>query len=263
MSQPEFVIVDPDRVELKNTARQLFTVADIGQYKAEILARRFNLALGLQVSWCNEPFGAKRFKRQIPTLWCGAVDNHEARQELAAVGYGSSMRHMWIDAGNWPTAGQVIIGNTNNSKDIRLYTDQSGRGHTAWLPVASLLFPSLLQPEEAPATAPDASCADLLAAGEQHLLINDLVAVAAAAYTFKLLYRQAISSFITYVDIDTLGMRSLEITRENLDAYLSHPVKEEELVEVRGGLVDEDGYPLDDEEGADWEGEWETEEEDE
>jgi PRTRC genetic system ThiF family protein len=247
MTRPEFVIVDPDRVEPKNVGRQLFTVADVGQFKAEILARRFNLALGLDVTWCNEPFVAKRFLRKsqyghgVSTLWCGAVDNHEARQELNAVGYKAGQhQHIWIDAGNWPTGGQVIIGNTNAPTDVRIKANNRFEMSTAWLPTAYLLFPSLLEAEQAPAVAADASCADLLAAGEQHLLINDLMALAASQYTFKLLYRQEINSFITYCDIDMLSMRSIEISRENLEAY---PLLQGLIPEVEEPTVGDD--PLD------------------
>src|SRR5690349_11090646 len=47
----EFIIVDPDVVEAKNVGRQLFTHADCGHFKAEILARRLSYALGLNIQW--------------------------------------------------------------------------------------------------------------------------------------------------------------------------------------------------------------------
>ena len=43
---PEVVFVDPDVVESHNVGRQMFTPADLGQPKAAVLARRFNMALG-------------------------------------------------------------------------------------------------------------------------------------------------------------------------------------------------------------------------
>ena len=42
---PKVLFVDPDVVESHNVGRQMFTVAEIGQSKASVLARRFNLAL--------------------------------------------------------------------------------------------------------------------------------------------------------------------------------------------------------------------------
>ena len=45
---PSLVLIDPDRVEEKNIGRQaLFAPADIGQPKAECVARRLNAALAV------------------------------------------------------------------------------------------------------------------------------------------------------------------------------------------------------------------------
>ena len=44
---PELVLIDPDRVAAANVGRQLFTLSDIGRYKAEVVGQRLNLGLGL------------------------------------------------------------------------------------------------------------------------------------------------------------------------------------------------------------------------
>jgi len=44
---PQIVLIDPDKVEQKNVGRQLYVEADVGQPKAHVLMRRFNMALGL------------------------------------------------------------------------------------------------------------------------------------------------------------------------------------------------------------------------
>ena len=105
---PALRFVDPDRVEARNCGRQMFVENDIGQFKAEVLARRFNLAMGLSITWHNEPFNAEEHVGRCGTLLCGAVDNHLARAELARVN-----GCLWIDAGNHATggSGQVVIGN--------------------------------------------------------------------------------------------------------------------------------------------------------
>ena len=46
MQTPPLLLIDPDRVEEKNVGRQMFTPADIGAYKAAVVGRRLNLALG-------------------------------------------------------------------------------------------------------------------------------------------------------------------------------------------------------------------------
>lgn len=212
---PHLTFIDPDRVEQKNVGRQMFTEGEVGRYKAEVLARRFNLSLGLDIDWFAEAFDENR---HVPsgTLLLGAVDTHAARVEMAKVKYA-----VWIDAGNHRSAGQVVIGNT---KDVGAIIDGIKKGVCYYLPNVALLFPAMLQPDPVEAEQPvatGASCADLVAAGQQHLLINTMMACVAAQYTYKVLHNEKIGSFVTYVDADSLSMRSVPITREDLAVYLS------------------------------------------
>lgn len=208
---PAIYFIDPDQVDEHNVGRQMFTAADVGQYKAEVLARRFNLGLGLDIRWINAEFDP-RVPRQSSygDIIIGAVDNHAARAAIA-----QNPNTLWIDCGNHHAGGQVIIG---NSADPKAIFDQMNDQRCKLLPNAALLFPSLLEPEPTP--EPDASCAELVQAGTQHLLINDFMGNIAAAYVYKLLHREPIYSFMTYVDLDSLSVRSIPITRENLTAYL-------------------------------------------
>jgi hypothetical protein len=64
------------------------------------------------------------------------------------------------------------------------------------------------------------SCAELVAAPEQDLLINDWMAVTAAQYVYRLLHRQPITSFVSYVSADGMSVRSLPICRDDLLTYL-------------------------------------------
>lgn len=212
-SIPTVTFVDPDRVEAQNVGRQLFTVGDVGQYKAEVLARRFNYALGLSIRWCNEPVHADRHLADNRTLICGAVDNYLARRELAQA------RGIWIDASNHRDSGQVAIGNTTDPRHV-LNALAGDNNRIYYLPSPGLLFPALLEPEPMPAASPAQSCADLTAAGEQHLLVNDFLAAVAASYTYQVLHRQPVMSFVTYIDVISLTVRSLPITREQLLPYL-------------------------------------------
>jgi PRTRC genetic system ThiF family protein len=221
MQTPSIVFIDPDKVEMKNVGRQMFTVGDVGQYKAEVLAKRFNAALGLHIIWRNAAFHASMTHHGYGALICGAVDNHNARQAIA------DARQLWIDAGNHFDSGQVIIGNSyspnnlaaslNEKQDRQKLEKLSNHGVTTRLPAASLVFPQLLEPE--PKAVPQQSCADLVQFGEQHILINEWVANVAATYTYKLLYRQPIESYMTYIDAGGMNVSSRLITREVLQEY--------------------------------------------
>src|SRR5258708_17582267 len=128
---PQLRFVDPDRISENNVGRQMFSPFDVNAFKAETLARRFNLALGLGIIWHNEPFDAKKHVRSYGTLLCGAVDNHTARAELS-----KAQNTVWVDAGNHTTAGNVIVGNANNKKYV-VREIKGNRFHA--LPTATLL----------------------------------------------------------------------------------------------------------------------------
>jgi hypothetical protein len=76
---PKLLLVDPDTVEEKNVGRQLFCVSEaiLGLPKAEVVGKRLNMALGLDIAWCVEPFSAERHgSRYGSQLVIGCVDNH-------------------------------------------------------------------------------------------------------------------------------------------------------------------------------------------
>lgn len=210
---PAVVFIDPDVVEEKNVGRQMFAAGDVGQNKSRVLARRFNQALGLQIAAIDQPVDARRHFERHGSLIIGCVDNHDARRELAKVD------GIWLDAGNHFDSGQVCIGNSVDRESLLRHVDGE-QGKYRYLPSPALLFPQLLQPEPQPTPQPNLSCADLVARGDQHLLINDLVACVVAGYVYKLLHRQPVTTFVSYVSVDALSVRSLPICRDELLAYL-------------------------------------------
>lgn len=201
--------IDPDVIEEKNVGRQMFTYADVGQYKAAILGRRFSHALGLDIEWVIDPVRIGHI--QYNSLVIGCVDNHEARRTL------SQTNGLWIDCGNARMTGQVVIGNTD---DMTRIESQMTSERTAWahLPQPHLVLPDLLQPDLEP--EPDVSCADLVQHGAQHLLVNEYVALAAGNYVSKLLHREPIYSFATFIDVEMGTIMPKLITVEDMRAYL-------------------------------------------
>jgi hypothetical protein len=72
---PDPTFIDPDVVEAGNVGRQLFTPADLGLPKAEVIAKRLSYPLGLPVAWIPDAFDPQHHLDYY-TLLCGAVDNH-------------------------------------------------------------------------------------------------------------------------------------------------------------------------------------------
>ena len=220
---PRITLIDPDIVEEKNVGRQLFTPADaaLGLPKVEVVARRLNAALGLDIAWIAEPVNAeKHLDRHGSQLVVSCVDNHLARREL------HQAPGILIGAGNYRDGGQVIIGNTADAAFMGQHLDgRDGKYH--YLPKEGLLFPSLLEPEPA---APEAhaaySCAELVLRGEQDCLVNDFMACVVGQYVNTLLRRQPIKTFASFVSLDGMSVRSIPIGKDELLAYLASSTAE-------------------------------------
>jgi PRTRC genetic system ThiF family protein len=215
---PCITLIDPDIVEEKNVGRQLFTAADaaLGLPKAEIVARRLNTALGLDIAWIAEPVNAeKHLDHYGGQLIVSCVDNHLARREL------HHASGVLIGAGNHRDGGQVVIGNTADVDLMRRHIDGQN-GKYGYLPKEGLLFPSLLEPEP-PSAVPesDISCAELVQRNEQDVLVNDWMACVVGQYLYALLHRQPIRTFASFISLDGMSVRSLSICRDELLHYIS------------------------------------------
>lgn len=212
---PRIVLIDPDVVEEKNVGRQLFSPSMLGKRKVEAVGKMLNLALGLDVRWIPDYVDPVRhFERYVSNLVISCVDNHDARQAIHQVD------GVLVGSGNHKNSGQVSIGNSSDPELIRRNLD--GRdGKYSYLPKEGLLFPELLQPEPTmePTPMPNVSCADLVMDGSQHLLINDWMASVVGSYIYKLLYRQPITSFMSFINADTLVVQSKRICHEELKVY--------------------------------------------
>lgn len=222
LATPHLVLVDPDHVEQKNVGRQLFAPQDVDQPKAAVLSRRLNFFMGLNTTYRVEKFDAdmvdeRRYANGCNTILLGAVDGHEGRQAMSAV-----KSAVWIDAGNHFDAGQVIIGDTTtqNVFSNRGWKEEEGIART--LPSAAQLYPELLEP--APDPEPQVSCATLVQRGDQHLLINQMMATIASNYLYQLLHRLPVTSYRTHIDLELGIVKPTPITRENLEADLAPAV---------------------------------------
>ena len=194
----QLCLVDPDRVEPHNVQRQAFDAADVGRFKAEVLAERLARRFGREVGYSVLPYDADLHAqvfgdaRSRLNLLLGCVDNSAARRAIAATldeprwshGYANT-RHLvwWLDAGNGRNSGQVLLGNTTRPGGLRGAFLPSVELCRA-LPAPSLQRPDLLDAPPAPRPMPD--CAEAVATGEQGPTVNQLVAALAASYIEKL-----------------------------------------------------------------------------
>ena len=151
------VLIDMDTVEERNLSRQSFTTADVGLFKSEALAKRLAGKYQRPIQYTVLPVGAGDLPRGIVV---GCVDNGRARQTIA-----DHLRdgQWWVDSGNGPNFGQVLIGNSKTEK-LRpsFFADLCCR-----LPLPTIQQPAIL------AQVPrQRSCAEAVAADDQSPTIN-------------------------------------------------------------------------------------------
>jgi PRTRC genetic system ThiF family protein len=220
----DLLFIDGDHVEAKNVGRQLFAPAEVGQNKAQTLASRLNLALGLNIGampMMATPDLLSRPHVRPPGdaigILVGAVDGADGRLALQhGLTYGGW--RMWLDCGNHESSGQVCAG--THSEAGPLAKAFKVPGVCAALPAPSVLYPELLQ---APKAAPGADCAAAMQDNAQSLLVNQMMAGIAGEYLYQLIVRRRLTTFRTVVDLGTLTMRSEPITARTIAAATPQP----------------------------------------
>ena len=216
------IFVDHDRVEAKNVKRQLFCDAEIGRYKAEVLAYRYGTAWGVDVRAVCERFSAKfDTPVQCPglTVIVGCVDNAAARKEIARalkrrpVAFSKQPPLLWwLDCGNHSDAGQVLLGNALYRKHLEDAFPSPKICQS--LPAPSLQHPELLKAKPEEKTSTRLSCVELAEANLQSLNINSRIAAEASDMLTRLLVTRDLKRFACEINLPAGVMRSIYATPE-------------------------------------------------
>lgn len=211
--------VDPDRIDIKNFGRQIYCPRERGLNKAETMAWRLNLALGLDISAIAAPFtldvGKAWYTPHAPEasqLIIGAVDNHLARRAIAQFVTEMRGRVWWLDGGNARSNGQVLIGNLAEKKQFQV--DEMGlcRG----LPLPSIQEPGLLEPDPAPQPL---ACAEMAEREEQSLLVNAQVAAIAGQFVADFSLKRRLEQYATYFNLEPPVMMSHSLTESQIAQF--------------------------------------------
>jgi PRTRC genetic system ThiF family protein len=226
--QVELTLVDPDVVEMRNCGRQNFSPAEASSsgelQKAATLALRLNSAYGLAIAAWPESYeaemGMQWFRHnqrgiRYQHMVIGCLDNHWGRREIART-VEAYQGHVWaIDSGNDLTNGQIFIGNKTDVDQIRL----DPLGLCSGLPSPYLQEPGLLEPEP---EAPVLSCAELMLADAQSLMINRMAAVIAAQFVTDFVLHRQVSQLGTTFNLSPTVMRPILVTKANLGQCRQH-----------------------------------------
>ena len=205
--------IDPDRVEVKNVGRQLFSAGDVGEAKAEVLAGRLNAAFGERIMSAVRGVDALDLLpsptvRDVLHIVIGAVDNPAGRAIIADVVKSANGQLWWLDAGNENHSGQVLLGNTATNAALR---GAIALGMVDRLPAPNLMYPDLVKTPKAKKTKRGSSCAELTASGEQSLMINRLMAAYALSMLTDFLVTRDLRYFGVALDQQWGGLRTYTI----------------------------------------------------
>lgn len=225
-----FTLVDPDSVEEKNLGRQLFCDAEIGQPKAEALARRYGAAWGLNTMAFVDRYSENQVLAGSTDLIVivGCVDNAKARaslhQTLAHNPESTGMelpKVWWIDCGNLHDTGRVMVGTAFQPEQC-----EGGfiEKKVVTLPSPVLQYPDLVIPGRDEVAQGEMSCAELQAANLQSLNINAAIAVQAADILTRLLITNDLKRYQCAVNLASGVARSSYCTPEAIAREIDRPV---------------------------------------
>ena len=213
-------LVDPDRVEERNLGRQNFVKANLGRFKAQVLAERLAGQFGMPIDYFVKPIQQLALDDR-GHLTIGCVDNPAARDRLQIAGkytmggyYSYCKLGGWyIDAGNGEHSGQVLIGNgllKPNELNKSFYPDT---GICERLPLPTVQQPALLAPEAKPRQR--RNCAEAVSREEQSPVINRVMADLVLTFVHKLLTGK-LTWMAAYIDLETGTMSAVDAEPETV-----------------------------------------------
>lgn len=192
-----YTIVDGDKVAKKNIVRQNFIETDIGEYKSNVLAKRYSNAFGINIvsaqSYITSIADMEKVYNADTDIIISCVDNNKTRKIISDL-HDSLLRYgpnpIWIDSGNELLGGQVFIQGQIKDKE------ENNEGWTKLI----LVHPEIAKEDDKLPT--ELSCAERLANNEQSLAVNST----AATIVFNVISSLLRGEKVHYYEIDfTVG----------------------------------------------------------
>ena len=197
-------VFDPDAVSPANVGRQLFSPADIGRNKAEVLVTRLNRFFGLK--WRAYPVKVGTTLNTQAHIIITAVDSAAARIDIgSSLKIHSYYQKYWIDLGNTVKTAQVLIGTLGNGG-----RQPAGSEAVAILPTVLDLYPEIEAEDKKSYQGPSCSVADALE--RQDLFINKWVAAAAIQLLWTALRSGYMKEHGAFINLNTFSVRPLPVS---------------------------------------------------
>jgi PRTRC genetic system ThiF family protein len=201
----EVTVYDDDRVSQANIGRQLFSPADIGQYKGEVLTTRLNRFFG--TDWQFKPIRYTEENATMTNIVISCVDSVKSRKEIHKTIYWKQNTHRdyenffyWLDFGNGRDYGQAILG----SKDI----EQPSSKYTTVGKLNNIfdIYPNLEDTEK-----DEPSCSMAEALFKQDLFINSTLVELGMGMLWKLLKDYYIDYQGIYLNLNSVNMKKIRL----------------------------------------------------
>ena len=207
-----YKIIDGDSVETKNLQRQPFIEEDVGMFKAQVLAERYQDAYdGLPIMYKNEYVETAKqieqlvymeqpfYKHHIPII-LGCVDNNATRQ-LIHEAYQNIPNCIYIDSGvesmdeegseDSGYSGQVVCGAKMHNQ---FYLEPIGE-----------VYPNILEDKDS--RLPTQACGEQVANHPQRMQTNETAALVMMGYLNTLLSDHVLLSHYTNFNARTMLIR--------------------------------------------------------
>jgi len=231
---PEVCLIDGDSVEQKNILRQNFIQMDLGENKAEVLARRYSSAFGIPITTISSFSDnknnelAKQIKNTNSVCIIGCVDSHNGRRHIR-----STIRRfkkkdiIWIDSGNEEKSGQVVMGYraTDDTDIIKLDNIAKNKTGMFSLPYVTDVYSEIAKSKDKPRS--ELSCDVLSNVKPQTMMVNVTAANMILNYYNALLYQVPLNNFGIAFSI-TNSFSSMINNIENLSLIPNNELKEYE-----------------------------------
>jgi hypothetical protein len=222
------LLADPDGIEEKNMANQLFTPGTIGKKKAEVLAKRYSAAYNLNIhsytegyiesvellkslystEYINVPNYSSYDMMVLPIL-IGCVDNNWTRRIFHEF-FEKVPTLLYLDAGNEaakvPDDFSTRPKNNWSHEEIVTYNESGWTGQIVaglkingktLLEPAAVRFPDIMDDDESESRPSELSCQELSASDPQRLNTNRMAALALSTYLSEIFDCGTISNCMT------------------------------------------------------------------
>lgn len=208
-------VFDDDRVDPANLGRQLFTTAELGQYKAVALVNRVNRFFG--TNWKAETM---RFDTKAGNLSAeisasvniSCVDTAAARFQIAKIltdlthqYHGRNRSLYWMDFGNGRFTGQVVLSTLDTIKQPVTDTYRTVNS----LPLVTEEYKELLMVTEGSDDTPSCSLAEALT--KQDLFINSALANCGSSLLWQMFREGRTSCRGIFLNLATFSAQAIPV----------------------------------------------------